>query len=58
MYQTKDGERSGAWNKESSAWEPLASGDVSNAIRKGIRIAKKQATIDLLNVPVAAPESN
>ena len=58
MYQTKDGERSGAWNKEASAWEPLASGDVSNAIRKGIRIAKKQATIDLLNVPVAAPESN
>lgn len=58
LYQTKDGERSGAWNKESGVWEPLSSGDVSSAIRKGIRIAKKQATIDLLNVPVSAPESN
>ena len=29
-----------------------------NSIRKGVRIAKKQATIDLLDMPVAAPEAN
>ncbi|GHD35379.1 DUF3450 domain-containing protein [Parahalioglobus pacificus] len=58
LYQSKDGERSGAWDKEAGAWVPLSAGDYNTAIRKGIRIAKKQATIDLLNIPVAAPESN
>ena len=58
LYQSKDGERSGAWDPEAGAWVPLSAGDYNTAIRKGIRIAKKQATIDLLNIPVAAPESN
>ena len=58
LYQAKDGERSGAWDSEAGAWVPLSAGDYNTAIRKGIRIAKKQATIDLLNIPVAAPESN
>ena len=35
-----------------------AAGEYDAAIRKGIRIAKKQATIELLNMPIAAPEAN
>ncbi|MEH6583659.1 MAG: DUF3450 domain-containing protein [Halioglobus sp.] len=58
VYQTTDGTISGAWDKSTGAWVDLPSGEYDAAIRKGIRIAKKQATIELLNMPVSAPESN
>ena len=58
VYQTTDGEESGVWNPETQSWDSLPSGDYAAAIRKGVRIAKKQATIELLNMPVAAPEAN
>lgn len=58
VYQTTDGEESGVWNPETKSWDSLSSGDYAAAIRKGVRIAKKQATIELLNMPVAAPEAN
>jgi hypothetical protein len=47
----------GVWNNETRSWEPLPAGDYGAAIRKGVRIAKKQATIELLNMPIAAPEA-
>ena len=58
VYQTTDGAMSGAWDAASSSWVDLPSGEYDAAIRKGIRIAKKQATIELLNMPVSAPEAN
>ena len=58
VYQTTDGVLSGAWDKSAGAWVELPSGEFDAAIRKGIRIAKKQATIELLNMPVSAPEAN
>jgi len=58
VYQSTDGAVSGAWDKSSGAWVELPSGEYDAAIRKGIRIAKKQATVELLNMPVAAPEAN
>ena len=58
VYQTTDGAETGAWNSASQSWEPLSAGDYAAAVRKGGRIAKKQATIELLNMPVAAPEAN
>jgi len=58
IYQTTDAAESGAWNKDSGSWESLSASDYSAEVRKGVRIAKKQATIDLLNMPVAAPEAN
>jgi hypothetical protein len=57
VYQTTDGAEAGAWNNETRSWEPLDNGQFGNAIRKGVRIAKKQATIELLNMPIAAPEA-
>lgn len=57
MYQSGDGSETGAWNKDTKSWEPLPSGDYAAAVRKAIRIANKQATIELLNMPVAAPEA-
>jgi hypothetical protein len=58
VYQTTDGAMSGAWDKSAGAWVDLPRGEYDAAIRKGIRIAKKQATIELLNMPVPAPEAN
>ncbi|MAT92586.1 MAG: hypothetical protein CME59_08290 [Halioglobus sp.] len=58
VYQTTDGATSGAWDVTARNWVDLPAGDYDSAIRKGIRIAKKQATIELLNMPVAAPEAN
>jgi len=58
VYQTTDGALSGAWDSNAGSWVDLPSGDFDSAIRKGIRIAKKQAAIELLDMPVAAPEAN
>lgn len=57
VYQSTDGAEAGVWNNETRSWEALPVGQYGNAIRKGVRIAKKQATIDLLNMPVSAPEA-
>lgn len=57
VYQTSDGAEAGVWNNQTRSWDPLPAGDYSNAIRKGVRIAKKTATIELLNMPIAAPEA-
>jgi hypothetical protein len=58
IYQSTDGAETGAWNKDTQSWDALPAGDYAGAVRKGVRIAKKQATIELLNMPVAAPEAN
>ncbi len=58
VYQSTDGAETGAWNKDAQSWEELSAGDYASAVRKGVRIAKKQATIELLNMPVSAPEAN
>lgn len=58
LYQTTDTEMSGAWDQASRSWVPLSRGEYRNAIMKGLRIARKEASIDLMNLPVAAPEAN
>ena len=57
LYQTTDTELSGAWDQSSRSWVPLDRGEYRNAIMKGLRIARKEASIDLMNLPVAAPEA-
>ncbi len=57
LYQTTDTEISGAWDQSSRSWVPLERGEYRNAIMKGLRIARKEASIDLLNLPIAAPEA-
>jgi uncharacterized coiled-coil protein SlyX len=58
VYQSTDGAETGAWNRETQRWEELPAGDYASEVRKGVRIAKKQATIELLSMPVSAPEAN
>ena len=53
LYQTTDMEKAGVWSQDKNAWVELDAGDYKDVIRKGVRIAKKQASIDILNLPVA-----
>ena len=54
-YQTKDGSLSGMWNSKTNGWIEIDD-DFSSAITEGIRIANNQATPNLINLPVIAPE--
>jgi len=56
IYQTTDTELAGAWDAAQNAWVPLDD-SYRNAILKGFRIARQQATMDVINVPVQAPEA-
>jgi len=53
VYQTLDESEAGAWNKDTKSWEPLDSG-YRSSIRQGIRIARKQAAPDLIQLPLPA----
>lgn len=57
LYQTTDGKQSGAWDKEKGTWIELDEGDYRGAIQKGLRIARKQASIDIMKLPIQAPEA-
>lgn len=37
-------------------WQELASSNDRNAVRQGVRMAKRQASIDILDIPVPAAE--
>jgi len=51
FYQTKDGRDTGYWNPELGSWESLPGG-YRTQVRDGIRMAKKEAPIDMLVLPV------
>jgi hypothetical protein len=55
MYQTLDGEESGAWDQGTRSWVPLDSG-YRLGIREGLRMARKQVAPDLIRVPLPAAE--
>lgn len=57
MYQTTDTEISGAWDTASGQFVELPKGEYRSAIMKGLRIARKEASIDILKLPVPAPEA-
>jgi len=57
LYQTTDSEISGAWDKESGSFVQLDKSEYRSAIRAGLRIARKEATIDILKLPISAPEA-
>lgn len=57
MYQTPDQSVTGAWDKRNGYWAQLDSGKYRSAVAQGIRIAKKQASIDILKLPILSPEA-
>jgi len=57
LFQTADANVTGYWNNEDKQWALLDGGSYRTAVRQGIRIAKKQSSIEILNLPIWAPES-
>ena len=55
-YQLLDGSETGYWNKEQKQWQILAD-DYRGAVKKGLRIARKQMAPDLLTLPIPAAEA-
>ncbi len=56
VCQTKDTKTSARWNNKNKNWELLDNVVYRNAIRQGIKMAKKQASINILTLPITAPE--
>ena len=56
VYQTPDGEETGMWNQASKAWEPLGD-EYTTPVRNGIRMARKQLSVDMLTLPITGPEA-
>lgn len=57
MYQTKDTKLSGVWSQEQRSWVELDAGEYRNAIRKGIKIANKRESINVMPLPISVPEA-
>lgn len=57
LYQTPDRQAAGFWNPAQGGWEPLEGNEYRGAIQEGMRMANKQVAIDLLKLPIAAPEA-
>ena len=56
VYQTPDQKITAAWDQRSRSWQVLDSGDYRSAVAAGIRIARKRAAVDMLQLPIPAPE--
>ena len=57
LYQTKDTKLTGAWDNSKRAWVELPAGEYRNPVRQGIKIANKRASIDVMQLPILAPEA-
>ena len=55
-YQHFDGSETGYWNKETSKWQVLST-DYRNAIRNGLRVARKETAPNMLSLPIPAAEA-
>jgi hypothetical protein len=53
VYQTLNEGEAGAWNQQTRSWDPLDS-SYRTAIRQGLRIARKQAAPDFIQLPIPA----
>jgi hypothetical protein len=56
VYQSPDGEITGFYNPGSSEWEQLDD-SYSTPVRNGIRMARRQLSVDMLPMPIEGPES-
>jgi hypothetical protein len=54
LYQTLDGSETGYWDAGAGKWVP--DDDYEEAIKAGLKVAKKQAAPDFISVPVSAPK--
>ena len=55
VYQSSDRSLTGAWDNKKQEWVPLDN-SYRNPTRKGLRIANRLATVDMLELPIQNPE--
>ncbi|MEQ8861413.1 MAG: DUF3450 domain-containing protein [Pseudomonadales bacterium] len=55
VFQSPDGEVTGFYNPKTSQWETLDD-SYNTSVRNGIRMARKQLSVDMLSMPVSGPE--
>lgn len=55
VYLTLDESEAGVFNREMKTWETLPT-EYRGSIKKGIRIARKYTSSDLIRLPISAPE--
>ena len=56
VYQSSDRSLTGAWDNKNQEWVPLDN-SYRNPTRKGLRIANRLATVDMLELPIQNPEA-
>lgn len=54
LYQTLDGKETGYWDAQARKWQ--REDRYEDAIKAGLKVAKKQSAPDFINVPVPAPK--
>jgi hypothetical protein len=54
LYQALDGRDTGYWDAQAGEWE--RDSDYRDAVKKGLKVARKQVAPDLLIAPVRAPD--
>jgi hypothetical protein len=54
LYQTLDGNQTGVWDTKSKSW--IDASEYDDAVRLGLRMARKQTAPDMLRLPVPAAE--
>ena len=54
-YQTRDGQKSAAWDQESNSWVELDP-SFADSIKQGLRVARKQSPPNVLLLPVKGAE--
>ena len=57
LYQTANQQYSGVWNRNTKQWQLLDGSDEQEALAIGIRMANKQVAVDMLELPITAPEA-
>ncbi|MEM7218899.1 MAG: DUF3450 domain-containing protein [Pseudomonadota bacterium] len=57
MYQAQDGSETGMYNPETRQWQALDD-SYTAGVRNGIRMARKQVSLDLMTIPVVGQGSN
>jgi len=55
VYRTLDGSQTGVWNQKTRSWQPLPD-SFASGINEGIRVARKLAPPDLIDIPLLPPD--
>ncbi|MBV1930402.1 MAG: DUF3450 domain-containing protein [Porticoccaceae bacterium] len=57
LFQSGDQGLTKVWDKNTRQWQGVSAGEYRRSVADAIRMAKKQAPLDMMKLPIAAPES-